>query len=640
MQLSSSGLPARPAETLPGPSPSPSIPTPRVAGFGGKSSKGRILAAVCCANLVLLCAAFYFGATHRGEVPLQGKELEFHHIRTTLSKHPELTFQEVLPGVDLVLELYGVSSQEAETTIIKDKVVHLHTASRQALLNFSFSSAGAAVAVDGFYFTVFLSSQKVEVWNFTRFCWDLTSEVEHLSEHGEGQEVLLQDPHRPNGEGFPSRSRATTFFFQTAEHFLVSITKGLLCLAMEVRSGMGLCDDAMKLLFFSSLWCLIAAQANEWEALSPTGSIPVAREFHTAVWSDMADGCFIFGGIDPDNYALSELYLYRREANTWEALSPTGSIPLARAFHTAVWSDTADGFFIFGGWNGGQLLNDVYLYRREANTWEKLSPTGSIPIARHGHSAVWSDAADGFFMFGGFLYAGSRLNDLYLYRREANTWEELSPTGSIPSARNFHTAVWSDRADGFFIFGGSGSNRLNDMYFYSREANTWEALSPTGSIPSAHQKHSAVWSDMVDGCFIFGGWDGDSRLNDLYLYRREANMWETFSPTGSIPSARDGHTAVWSDRADGFFIFGGSDGNRLNDMYVSREITTTTATMTTATSTSMTRTEDRVDRSDKLIFMNVGRWTVAATVFYMVLFGVPVAIYAHLMEPGIGMDRE
>ena len=226
MQLSSSGLPARPAETLPGPSPSPSIPTPRVAGFGGKSSKGRILAAVCCANLVLLCAAFYFGATHRGEVPLQGKELEFHHIRTTLSKHPELTFQEVLPGVDLVLELYGVSSQEAETTIIKDKVVHLHTASRQALLNFSFSSAGAAVAVDGFYFTVFLSSQKVEVWNFTRFCWDLTSEVEHLSEHGEGQEVLLQDPHRPNGEGFPSRSRATTFFFQTAEHFLVSITKG------------------------------------------------------------------------------------------------------------------------------------------------------------------------------------------------------------------------------------------------------------------------------------------------------------------------------------------------------------------------------------------------------------------------------
>ena len=40
------------------------------------------------------------------------------------------------------------------------------------------------------------------------------------------------------------------------------------------------------------------------------------------------------------------------EANSWEALSPTGSIPSVRSEHTAVWSDTADGFFIFGGYSG------------------------------------------------------------------------------------------------------------------------------------------------------------------------------------------------------------------------------------------------------------------------------------------------
>ena len=41
----------------------------------------------------------------------------------------------------------------------------------------------------------------------------------------------------------------------------------------------------------------------------------------------------------------------------------------------------------------------------------------------------------------------------------------------------------------------------------------------------------------------------------------EANSWEALSPTGSIPSARHAHTAVWSDTADGFFIFGGHDGS-------------------------------------------------------------------------------
>eukprot|EP00434_Breviolum_minutum_P026014 symbB.v1.2.022994.t2/scaffold2041.1/size91352/4 len=120
----------------------------------------------------------------------------------------------------------------------------------------------------------------------------------------------------------------------------------------------------MKLLFFSSFWRLIAAQANTWEALSPTGSIPSARDLHTAMWSDTADGFYVFGGYD-GNY-VNDLYLYRREANTWEALSPTGSIPSVRR-STAVRSDTADGFYVFGGY-GGNYFNDLYLYRSEVGS--------------------------------------------------------------------------------------------------------------------------------------------------------------------------------------------------------------------------------------------------------------------------------
>ena len=86
---------------------------------------------------------------------------------------------------------------------------------------------------------------------------------------------------------------------------------------------------------------------------------------------------------------------------------------------------------------------------------------------------------------------------------------------------------------------------------------------------------------------------------------------------------RHRRTAVWSDVADGFYVFGGYDGKHVNDLYLyGPQTTTTTATLTstsaTATSiTSTTRTEDRVDRSDNWTFMNVRRWTVAATVLYM-----------------------
>ena len=39
---------------------------------------------------------------------------------------------------------------------------------------------------------------------------------------------------------------------------------------------------------------------------------------------------------------------------------------------------------------------------------------------------------------------------------QANEWKELSPTGSIPGARYGHAAVWSDVANGFYIFFGTG----------------------------------------------------------------------------------------------------------------------------------------------------------------------------------------
>ena len=42
----------------------------------------------------------------------------------------------------------------------------------------------------------------------------------------------------------------------------------------------------------------------------------------------------------------------------------------------------------------------------------------------------------------------------------------------------------------------------------------------------------------------------------------QANAWEALSPTGSIPSARHAYMTVWSDVADGFYVFGGHDGSR------------------------------------------------------------------------------
>ena len=62
-------------------------------------------------------------------------------------------------------------------------------------------------------------------------------------------------------------------------------------------------------------------------------------------------------------------------------------------------------------------------------------------------------------------------------------WEKLSPSGS-PGARERAAAVWSNAADGFYILGGrrnGGSGK--DMWFYSRQASA--AYTLQGSISNA-----------------------------------------------------------------------------------------------------------------------------------------------------------
>ena len=43
---------------------------------------------------------------------------------------------------------------------------------------------------------------------------------------------------------------------------------------------------------------------------------------------------------------------------------------------------------------------------------------------------------------------------------------------------------------------------------------------------------------------------------------RQANRWSQLSPSGTAPAARSSHTAVWCDVADGMYVFGGKDGSR------------------------------------------------------------------------------
>lgn len=154
-----------------------------------------------------------------------------------------------------------------------------------------------------------------------------------------------------------------------------------------------------------------------------------------------------------------------------------------------------------------------------------------------------------------------------------------------PGPRFCHVGVVYDGS--FYIFGGyDGAKRLNDFLRYrfaSAESplqgpvscdenpssvadenrrnqlvsSGWEMIMPlAGSVvPSARSLHAgAVWKDYF---LVFGGYDGQRRVNDLYSFSFKQNLWQQLSNV-EAPTPRDRHVAVVYDNY--LYIFGGFDG--------------------------------------------------------------------------------
>lgn len=57
---------------------------------------------------------------------------------------------------------------------------------------------------------------------------------------------------------------------------------------------------------------------------------------------------------------------------------------------------------------------------------------------------------------------------------------------------------------------------MNDLFAYHIPTQTWSHVDAIGNIPSGRAGHSAnVWKSSM---IVFGGWDGQKTLNDLYSF--------------------------------------------------------------------------------------------------------------------------
>ncbi|MBB1284477.1 VCBS repeat-containing protein [Flavisolibacter sp. BT320] len=236
----------------------------------------------------------------------------------------------------------------------------------------------------------------------------------------------------------------------------------------------------------------------------------------------------------------------------------------------------------------------------------------------------WTDATGKFWLFGGNL----DVSDLWMYNPSTNEWVWVSGenvrgdrcgtygTKGVPSVNNkprprTGAAGWTDASGNLWLFGGYaegcfGVSFLNDLWKFNPSTLEWTwvsgdnlpALSISGvygtkGVPAPTNKpgsreEATSWTDASGNLWLFGGYSGSSRYNDLWMYNPSTNQWTWVSGDNTVnqpsiygekgvpaptnkPGARDA-AAGWIDAGGDFWIMGGKTVsndlvNDLNDLW-------------------------------------------------------------------------
>lgn len=253
-------------------------------------------------------------------------------------------------------------------------------------------------------------------------------------------------------------------------------------------------------------------------------------------------------------------------SNSWEAVATPPPILnfVARTAPTAVW--TGSEVIVWGGegWNGVSYydLDNGIKYDPATDNWSPLTFGNSPPSARHHHTAIWTGSV--MVIWGGAPVGGGYLNSGSIYNPATTMWSDLPIDAFTPSARGYHSAVWTGSK--MIIWGGKGNDGpyLDSGSIFDPSLGSWtQYWGYSGELPPARAEHSAVWTGskmIIWGGEISGG--GKTRTAGVYDYL--AQTWESmggenFILNTSTLSPRSAHVAVWTGTE--MIIWGGCDGS-------------------------------------------------------------------------------
>jgi len=233
-------------------------------------------------------------------------------------------------------------------------------------------------------------------------------------------------------------------------------------------------------------------RADTWQRLSCNGrQLPEPRSGHSV--ERIGDACFVFGGYN-EGHCMANLYRFDLRRYEWEALRPEGAGPEGRASHASCAIETVGGhgyYYVHGGsgaeW-GRSSKNDLFCYHTKRRRWLQVKQSGRLPPPMYGHSLALH-RENTLILFGGTT-GWDYFNDVYAFDVPSKTWRTLRVKGAPPSMRYKHQSCIIK--DGLYILGGGQFHAPDypfDVHRLDLVTLTWEQIvapnAPTGRLAHA-----------------------------------------------------------------------------------------------------------------------------------------------------------
>ena len=318
-------------------------------------------------------------------------------------------------------------------------------------------------------------------------------------------------------------------------------------------------------------------RARAWTSL-PTG--PSARLDHAAIYDPVGQRMILFGGLTATGATndVWELTLPSSGSPAWTQLTPSGTPPSARSGHSAIYDPIGKRVIVFGGDDGtSPLPTAVHALRLDTNpaSWSTLAVSGTPPPGRLYHGAVYvPDPSNPRMVIYGGNDLSTSMADVWQLTLPASgtpTWTQLSPIDS-PGVRDRHVLVYDAANARILTFGGNDGNAGSDPYTDATWALGFSPLQWTllaASTPPFPRYGAAGIFDPLHGRLTVFGGDDTTVPMDNAVWILGPSSWSTPAVSGGPPAGRWGHSAIYDELNRRMVIFGGLDETftSLNDAW-------------------------------------------------------------------------